>query len=45
VKEVLRDPERAKIWGKNGRKRVMEYFTWRKVAEETQEIYSTISHT
>ncbi len=45
VKEVLRDPERAKIWGKNGRKRVMEYFTWRKVAEETQEIYSTLSHT
>ncbi len=42
VKEVLKDPERAKVWGENGRKRVQQYFTWRKVAEETIEIYSSL---
>ncbi len=39
VKEVLKDPERAKKWGENGRKRVLQYFTWEKVAKQTLEIY------
>jgi starch synthase len=39
VKEVLKDPERAKKWGENGRKRVLQYFTWKKVAEQTLQIY------
>lgn len=42
IKEVLRDPQRAKVWGDNGRKRVQQYFTWRKAAEETVEIYSAL---
>jgi len=42
VKEVLKDPERAKGWGKNGRKRVLEYFTWTKAAEQTLQIYETL---
>ncbi|MEM2179640.1 MAG: glycosyltransferase family 4 protein [Nitrososphaeria archaeon] len=42
IKEVLRDPQRAKVWGDNGRKRVQQYFTWRKAAEETIEIYSAL---
>jgi glycosyltransferase involved in cell wall biosynthesis len=42
IEEALRDPNRAKIWGKNGRKRVLEYFTWRKAAEQTLEIYKTL---
>jgi glycogen(starch) synthase len=42
IKEVLRDPQRTKVWGENGRKRVQQYFTWRKVAEETIEIYSSL---
>ncbi len=42
IKETLSDPNRAKIWGENGRKRVQEYFTWRKVAEQTIEIYETL---
>jgi glycogen(starch) synthase len=42
VKEVLKDPVRAKVWGENGRRRVQQYFTWRKVAEETIEIYSSL---
>ncbi len=42
IKETLKDPQRAKAWGKNGRKRVLEYFTWRKAAEQTLEIYKSL---
>jgi glycosyltransferase involved in cell wall biosynthesis len=31
------------LWGENGRKRVIEFFTWKKVAEQTIEIYESIS--
>jgi glycosyltransferase involved in cell wall biosynthesis len=39
IKEVLKDEERAKQWGQTGRKRVIQYFTWRKAAEQTLQIY------
>jgi glycogen(starch) synthase len=42
IKETLRNPEKARNWGENGRKRVIEYFTWRKVAEETVKIYEAL---
>ena len=42
IKQPLKDPEMAKAWGQNGRKRVLAYFTWRKVAEETLEIYESL---
>jgi glycogen(starch) synthase len=42
IKETLRNPEKAKNWGENGRRRVLEYFTWRKVAEETIKIYESM---
>jgi glycogen(starch) synthase len=42
IKETLRDPEKARNWGENGRKRVLEYFTWRKVADETLKIYESL---
>ena len=41
INAVLKDPQIAKMWGKNGRKRVLEYFTWRKAAEQTLEIYKS----
>ena len=44
IKEVLSDPERAKKWGENGRKRVLQYFTWRKAAEQTLQIYDSLQH-
>ena len=44
VKEVLKDPERAKKWGENGRKRVLQYFTWEKVAKQTIQIYQGLQH-
>ncbi len=43
IKEVLKDPERAKKWGENGRKRVLQYFTWRKTAEQTLQIYEQMT--
>ena len=42
IKQVLQDPDRAKRWGENGRKRVLQYFTWRKAAEQTLEIYEKL---
>lgn len=42
IRQTLKDPERAKVWGQNGRKRVQAYFTWRKVAEETIKIYESL---
>jgi glycosyltransferase involved in cell wall biosynthesis len=44
IKEVLFDSDRAKKWGQNGRKRVLQYFTWRKAAEQTLKIYETLQH-
>ncbi|PIU58708.1 glycosyltransferase family 1 protein [Candidatus Bathyarchaeota archaeon CG07_land_8_20_14_0_80_47_9] len=43
IEEMLRDPKRAKTWGKNGRKRVLELFTWRKVAEQTINVYKSLA--
>lgn len=43
IEEILQNPERAKKWGENGRKRVMQYFTWRKAAEQTLQIYEQMS--
>lgn len=42
VKEVLSDLDRAKKWGERGRKRVQQYFTWRKAAEQTANIYEAV---
>jgi glycogen synthase len=39
INETLHDPQRAENWGENGRKRVLEYFTWQKVAKQTAKIY------
>jgi glycosyltransferase involved in cell wall biosynthesis len=44
LKEILCDSERAKRWGENGRKRVLQYFTWRKAAEQTLQIYEMLQH-
>ncbi|MEM3730733.1 MAG: glycosyltransferase family 4 protein [Candidatus Bathyarchaeia archaeon] len=44
IKEVLSDPIRARRWGENGRRRVLQYFTWRKVAEQTLQIYEALQH-
>lgn len=40
--ETLRDENRAKKWGKNGRKRVSEYFTIEKAAQSTISVYNEL---
>lgn len=42
IKEVLRNFEEAKKWGKNGRRRVLKEFTWEKAAKRTLEIYEKV---
>jgi glycosyltransferase involved in cell wall biosynthesis len=42
IKETLSDPERAKRWGENGRKRVLRYFTWKEAADQTLQIYEKL---
>ncbi len=42
LKEILCDSARAAKWGDNGRKRVLQYFTWRKAAEQTLRIYDSL---
>ncbi len=42
LKEVLKDPSRARQWGQNGRKRVLQYFTWRMAAEQTLNVYESL---
>ncbi len=42
IREVLKDKDLAKQWGKNGRQRVLKDFTWDKVAEQTLEIYQSL---
>jgi glycosyltransferase involved in cell wall biosynthesis len=42
IKELLANPSMAKKWGENGRKRVLQYFTWKKVAEQTSQIYDSL---
>jgi glycosyltransferase involved in cell wall biosynthesis len=39
IKEVLKDMDRARKWGKNGRKRVLKEFTWDVAAKRTLEVY------
>ena len=39
INEVLGNPEKVPFWGKNGRRRVLQYFTWEKAAENTLSVY------
>jgi glycosyltransferase involved in cell wall biosynthesis len=43
VISALEDPERMKMLGKNGRKRVLAEFTWSKIAEKTMDLYASIA--
>ncbi len=40
--KILSNPDVAKKYGKNGRKRVEEYFTWDKVSADTIALYETL---
>jgi len=42
ITSALESPEKKKWLGENGRRRVLEEFTWEKIAEKTIEIYENI---
>lgn len=42
ITSALENPEKRKWLGKNGRRRVLEEFTWDKIAEKTAEVYGQI---
>lgn len=42
INGAIESPEKRKWLGKNGRKRVLEEFTWDKVAEKTLDLYEQI---
>ena len=42
VMSALESPERRKWLGKNGRKRVLNEFTWNKIAEKTANLYEQL---
>lgn len=43
INSTLENEERMKWLGKNGRKRVLEEFTWDRIAEKTLELYESIA--
>ncbi|MBS7632016.1 glycosyltransferase family 4 protein [Candidatus Bathyarchaeota archaeon] len=42
INSALENPEKRKWLGKNGRKRVLEEFSWDRIAEKTLELYEQI---
>jgi glycosyltransferase involved in cell wall biosynthesis len=42
VMSALESPEKRKMLGKNGRKRVLNEFTWGKIAEKTANLYGQL---
>jgi len=42
INQVLSNPERAREWGRNGRKRVLKYFTWEEAARHTIGCYEAV---
>jgi alpha-maltose-1-phosphate synthase len=42
VNELLADPARAKQMGTAGRRRAVEHFDWRRIAEQTLEVYARL---
>ncbi|NLE05195.1 MAG: glycosyltransferase family 4 protein, partial [Crenarchaeota archaeon] len=42
IMSALENPEKRKLLGKNGRKRVLKEFTWTKIAKNTINIYESI---
>ena len=42
VNELVADPVRAKEMGRAGRRRAIEHFSWRAIAEQTVELYRSL---
>jgi glycosyltransferase involved in cell wall biosynthesis len=42
VSEALRDRERLRAWGRAGRRRVLDQFTWARAAAKTEAVYEQV---
>lgn len=42
LSEALRDPARLRVWGANGRQRVLDEFSWTRAAEKTEDVYQEV---
>jgi glycosyltransferase involved in cell wall biosynthesis len=40
INTLLRNPEMAKKFGRNGRRRVEDHFSWTHIAEKTEALYA-----
>jgi alpha-maltose-1-phosphate synthase len=43
INTLLRDRDRAITYGKNGRKRVEQYFSWSSIAEQVEALYAEVA--
>jgi alpha-maltose-1-phosphate synthase len=43
VNELVADPDRAAAMGETGRRRAVERFSWRAIAEQTLELYRSVA--
>jgi len=44
VNQLMADPKLRERFGKAGRKRVEEHFSWASVAAKTKKLYETLKH-
>ena len=44
VNALIADPDRAREFGRAGRRRAVEAFAWRAIAEETAALYRSLTH-
>ena len=42
IVSAIQNPEKRVQFGRNGRKRVLEHFTWEKAAENTIQLYTEV---
>jgi starch synthase len=42
INELLEDPTLAKRYGRNGRQRVIDVFSWTAIAEKTAHLYAQL---
>lgn len=44
LNDLMADPDKRARFGKAGRKRAEKIFSWRAIAEQTRDLYSTLKH-
>jgi alpha-maltose-1-phosphate synthase len=44
INELMRDPDLRKRFGRAGRKRAVEVFSWSAIAAETKKLYESLAH-